>query len=223
MKSQNRYLKHIPQERAENTSMNNVNSLKEIEKSLDKDTKKRIKKMRKYICPHYEELMIALVAFPIAVMFIAEAVIEMKGLTALGIFVFLCVLYVGLIYSSIRKTRAYCSIIAEHMTLGGVNTLLSDFENGGKAFKGSMILGQQNIYGKRSGEIIPYSSVVRIYQYIEKDGIFENDRKICLELKNDKKLMMGNIPLRGKGNEELRQVFGYICSRNENVMVGYAG
>lgn len=202
--------------------MNNVNSLREITKSFDKETKKRYNKLRKYVIPHHEGYVFGTPFVFMVVVCFYLAFLEGNPSYLLASLVFVAIAALGF-YSGISGTRKYRSCIAQRMTYDGVNTLLSDFENGGKAFKGSMILGQQNIYGKRSGEIIPYSSVVRIYQYIEKDGIFENDRKLCLELKGGKKVKMGNIPLKGKGNEELKQVFGYICSKNENVMLGYAG
>ena len=63
----------------------------------------------------------------------------------------------------------------------------------------------------------------RLYQYIESDALFENKRDLRLELKNGHVTDVGKIPLRGKGNEEYKQVIEYICSVQPSVKVGYNG
>lgn len=202
--------------------MKNVSELKNIKKSLDSDTKKRLKKLEKYTCPHHESFVGGF-AFGFLVVLTLIISINSKKTDLLLPVIPIAAISGFFFYSAIKETRRYRSILTERLTSDGVNTLLDDFEKGGKAFKESIILGQQNIYGKRSGEIIPYGSISRMYQYIEKDALFENDRKLCLELKNGKTVKIGMIPLKGRGNEELRQVFDYICFKNGDIKVGYTG
>lgn len=104
---------------------------------------------------------------------------------------------------------------------GDLLTLLSDFRNGGKAFKDSLRLGGRYLIGKNTGTIISYGEVTRIYQYVHKTNLIEDSRMLRVETTNGKTYDLCKLPLRGKADDEVAQVISYIVSINGNVQVGY--
>lgn len=104
---------------------------------------------------------------------------------------------------------------------GELPLVLHDFEVAGTAFKDSLKLGQMYMFGKENGGIFAYNDVIQIYQYIHKTNGLEDSRMIKVKTSDGKIHYLCRLPLRGKGDDELRQVFAYIKSKNEKIYLGY--
>lgn len=131
-----------------------------------------------------------------------------------------------LIVAGVFLTTSIMNIMVFRKTLASIaeedwNVLINDFENGRKAFNKSLIIGSIYILGKHSGEIIRIESVKRAYQYLERDAAGERLRSMRLELPAGKKVNVGKIPLWGKANDELSEIFDYIQAINPLIVVGF--
>lgn len=104
---------------------------------------------------------------------------------------------------------------------GRGESLLNDFENAGRAFSGSLILGDEFVIGKRTGNILTYGEIDRIYQFIPEHQ--ERHRYLNVDTQSSRKLMLCSIPLGSMGDSELNSVIGYVTAKNPNIQVGFIG
>lgn len=104
---------------------------------------------------------------------------------------------------------------------GELLILLNDFEKGGKAFNDKLRLGQKYLIGKKTRTIVSYNEIARIYQYIHSTNCVEDTRSLQIVLHNNKKLDLCKLPLWGKADEEVANVFNYVKSMNPNIAIGY--
>ncbi len=189
----------------------------------EKVKRKRISKLRRYVRPHHDGYLMGGFMLALCLTVLVYTLIYDTDASVLAG----CPVFGGLgaffMYGSIKNTRKYRSKLEVIEKEGRLDALLDDFENGGRAFHGSLILGRSYIIGKRSGEIIGYGEISRIYQYIERDQLFENKRDLRIELKSGRRADVGKIPLHGKGSEEFEQAVSYICSVDPSINAGYLG
>ena len=125
----------------------------------------------------------------------------------------------GCIYSIIK----YNNKIKQFESNGEMVTILSDFRNGTRAFDDKLIAGQVWLIGKKTGTIIKYSDITRMYQTVHKTNYVEDGRSVTAVTKDGKTHELCKLKLRGKSNDELNNFFAYINSRNPEIHFGYDG
>ena len=189
--------------------------------------KKRIKSLKKYIKPSNSLTALGVwFAFLGVSLLIHEIVagiendgIEFEGFWIAVIFTLFAFLLIELGITGNKRLKKLYTDIEES---GGLPLLLDDFENGGKAFKNKLVLGQRFLIGKNTGVVIAYSDIGRIYQEIHKTNYIEDSRTLkILSVKTNRYYDLCKIPLKGKADDEVQQVIEYIVSMNPNIRVGY--
>ncbi len=188
---------------------------------------KRLKVLKKYIRPSYDGIMLggflalcggALLIYDIIECF-ENSGIEIKEF-AIAVFFTLFALFI--LELSITELKRFKKLLTDIVENGGLPFLLNDFQNGGKAFKDKLILGQNFLIGKNTGVVIAYSDIGRIYQQIRKTNGVEDSRTLkVLHLKTNRYYDLCKVPRRGKAEDEVQQVVEYIVSMNPNIRVGY--
>lgn len=144
------------------------------------------------------------------------------GLYEKCIFAFVAVLICGVvtgcgIYSQWKVTKK----IKEIEQRGELPLVLHDFEMAETAFNDALRMGQTYMLGKGTGGIFTYNDIVQIYQYIHKTNGLEDSRMIKVKTSDGKTHDLCKLPLRGKGDDELSQVFAYVKGKNEKIYLGY--
>ena len=104
-----------------------------------------------------------------------------------------------------------------------IDALLYDFENAGRAFGDSVILGDVFVIGKGTGAVIKYIDIRRVYEYIHTTNSIEDKRTFRAELSTGRTMDLFMLPRNGRGDEELNNVINYMRSRNSRIQVGYKG
>ncbi len=102
-----------------------------------------------------------------------------------------------------------------------LSVLLDDFNHGGKAFNGMLILGKVFVLGKHRGAILTYSDIKNIYQKIDYYNGIESQRTLIAVTKDNKEHTLCVLKLRGRSDDEAIQVVNYIVSMNPEITVGY--
>lgn len=178
--------------------------------------------IKKYITPSYSAVIAGTVISILAILWfvISSTIIDMDrtkeiiiGSVTLIMGIFLAAWELAFIF----QVKKSLSLVDKN---GDMQILLDDFKNGIQFFKGSLILGQRFIIGKNSGNVLYYSEIIRIYQYIHKTNFVEDMR--VLKAVNNKRNVINicALPLRGKGDSELTIAINHILSKNPNVKVG---
>ncbi|MCF0135565.1 MAG: hypothetical protein HUJ69_03990 [Lachnospiraceae bacterium] len=97
-----------------------------------------------------------------------------------------------------------------------------DFKMAQPAFGGKLLVGNEYLFGKKVGGIIPYWEISKVYQYIHRTNFVEDNRLLKAVLPDGKKAVdVCKLPRRGKGDAELAHIIEFIQSRNPAVHVGY--
>jgi hypothetical protein len=95
-----------------------------------------------------------------------------------------------------------------------------DFQKGEKLFGDAVRVGNKYIIGKGTNCIISYKDIKQIYQYIHKTNHFEDYRSLRAYT-NDGTKDICQLPSNGAGEQTVRQLIMYICTKNPNIKVGY--
>ncbi len=189
---------------------------------MDEELKKKFKKYiypRKFLTIFFGILSAGLLAYWF------YALIDVRnhpGLfdTCIYVFIALAVCSAITVYDVIRRKKV-AEKIDEFEKQGTLHVILHDFETAGTAFKDSLRLGQNYLFGKETGNIFTYNDIVQMYQYIHKTNLIEDTRILKVKTSAGKTLDLCKLPLRGKGDDELSQVFAYVKGKNENIYIGY--
>lgn len=118
------------------------------------------------------------------------------------------------------KFRKKIKLIDEQ---GMGDILLNDFNNAGRAFSGALVVGDEFLIGKRTGNVLHYSEIVRIYQFIPEQQLIAEKRYIKAETASARNLLLSDIPSDGRGAQELNGVIQYVTAKNPSIQVGFIG
>lgn len=103
---------------------------------------------------------------------------------------------------------------------GELSNVIMDFQEGEKLFGDAVRVGNKYIIGKGTNCIISYKDIKQIYQYIHKTNHFEDYRSLRAYT-NDGTKDICQLPRNGAGEQTVRQLIMYICTKNPNIKVGY--
>ena len=103
---------------------------------------------------------------------------------------------------------------------GELSNVIMDFQKGEKLFRDAVRVGNKYIIGKGTKDIVAYKDIKQIYQYIHKTNYFEDYRslRVCTD---DGTKDICQLPRNGAGEQTVRQLIMYICTKNPNIKVGY--
>lgn len=104
---------------------------------------------------------------------------------------------------------------------GRLEGVLREFAGGKQFFKDKLRLGPTYILGKKSGKILTHSQVRKVYQHVHKTNFVEDRREIRVETQDGKVIIVCQIPLKGKGDQELVQAISIMKTMNPGLQIGY--
>lgn len=97
----------------------------------------------------------------------------------------------------------------------------ADFDNARDVRGGSVKLGDKWFFMKHKHRVVAYTDVKQVYQYIQKRYFIEVERSLRYVDANGRTRTMCKLDLRGKSDEEVKQIMLAILSHNPNVKLGY--
>ena len=98
--------------------------------------------------------------------------------------------------------------------------LINDFQKAGRAFDGTLILGDKFIIAKDSGSVYSYDEITRMYQVIVTTSGVEIQRKLYIYDRNNKKIRLCAIRKNHYHSEEMQGIYSYVISKNNNIRFG---
>ena len=124
-------------------------------------------------------------------------------------------------YSCVKAQMDFKGQISRMEDDGSINRALTEFATAGILCGGNLRFGDTYIFGKKSGMVLPFGQITKIYQYIHKTNGVENYRAIKVVTADTKVHELCKIQLRGKADTEVQHIVGVILSKNPSVHVGY--
>ena len=117
------------------------------------------------------------------------------------------------------------SVLQEHQRQGTLDVLESDFAASQSAFDGALRVGDAFLFGKKTGTIVSYDQIRKIYVYIHKTNGAEDRRALRIETADGKTHDLCNLPVQNlfhKGDHpDLMKVISLVVFKNPSVKVGY--
>ena len=164
---------------------------------------------------------------------IGEFIREIGGLIILIILLVIFITNISGILDMIRSEDnmlgkiIFCVIVSAPKRIirrleeeGELSNVIMDFQEGEKLFGDAVRVGNKYIIGKGTNCIISYKDIKQIYQYIHKTNHFEDYRSLRAYT-NDGTKDICQLPRNGAGEQTVRQLIMYICTKNPNIKVGY--
>lgn len=104
---------------------------------------------------------------------------------------------------------------------GQLDGVIREFASGRPFFKNKLRVGPTYILGKKSGRVLTHSEVRKVYQHVHKTNFVEDRREIRVETADGKIVSVCQIPVKGKGDQELLQVISIMKTMNPGIYIGY--
>lgn len=140
-----------------------------------------------------------------------------------AVLVLLLELVVGalLLWVGLSPVKTLKKQLEELETQGRLPGVIREFESGKQFLKDKLRLGPTYILGKKSGVVLTYDQVKKIYQHVHRTNFVEDRREIRVETTEGKIISLCPLPLKGKGDEELVRIISVIKTMNPGVHIGY--
>ena len=104
---------------------------------------------------------------------------------------------------------------------GQMKWLLQDYAHATPCLNGNLRFGYSCLYAKGQGKLIPYTDIVRVYQYIHKTNFVEDRRELKYINREGKELSLCKLKVRGKSDADVRMIIGMLYQKNPGIQVGY--
>lgn len=143
--------------------------------------------------------------------------------SALGIVFALVLGVVGaiLIRSAALSSKKFTDYIQNAETSGEMGMILGDFSQSYSMVKDNIRIGRRYIFGKKQGRPVKYSEITKVYQSIHKTNFVEDSRQLNAVLSDGETRTLCNLMIRGKSDEDLARIMGFIQHQNPGVHLGY--
>lgn len=99
--------------------------------------------------------------------------------------------------------------------------LVADFEKSVSILNGRARLGEIAIYVKRPKNILRYTEITQVYQYVRITNGIESERALKYVNKKGKHRYLCALKRRDESRNEMYQIVGAIVDKNPDVKVGY--
>lgn len=144
--------------------------------------------------------------------------------TAEGLMMLMSLLFIGvggiLIWSIFSGNKRQKEFVAYLNTSGQKEMLVQDFHQAVTYLSGNLKLGTHCIYCKNC-QPRGYGEIKKAYQQINRTNGAETNRFLILEDGCGKQLASVSMKLKGKSDEELSVILGYLKARNPGIHLGY--
>ena len=189
----------------------------------ENEIKNKRKKLRSFAVPHHEGYIGGGAFLALGLAGAVAGIFEHDVKIILGGVAFGVLLGGWILSDAIKTSKNFDARLGRIEQGGAMGTLINDFENGSKAFNDQLIVGKTFLIGRRTGAVLSYGEIQRMYQYIEKTNGIEDKRFVRVVTANDGVLDLCRLKLRGKSNDEFEQFAEYLSRVNPNIAFGYNG
>ncbi len=97
----------------------------------------------------------------------------------------------------------------------------SDFNDAIAFRNGRLRMGKKWIYIKGKCRMVAYSDIRQVYQHITKRYFIETERELRYVDTDGRKRIMCRLELRGRSDEEVKQIVTLMLINNPTIKVGY--
>lgn len=129
--------------------------------------------------------------------------------------VMFCIFFALTLRPYFKARKFFASLAGEN-----INAIEHDFNRAYPFVKGRVRMGETYVFSKGSGQLVKYSDMVQVYQYISRTNFIESKRMLRYMDANGRHHELCQLRLRGKSDDELKDMLRVIMRKNPNVKIG---
>ena len=123
--------------------------------------------------------------------------------------------------TTIKALSRYNSQIQSLSTQGKLGEVASEFKTADQYCKSNLRMGENHIFGRKSGRIVGYQDISRVFQYVHKTNFAEDKRELRIITKDNEVISLCKLELRGASDSELNVVISRMTRNNPSIQIGY--
>lgn len=133
---------------------------------------------------------------------------------------FLAATGVMMLWFGLTSGKNQKKFVEQLQSNGELETVLNDFVSASNCLNGNLKLGAYYVYCKNSRPVC-YEQLGKAYQQVNKRNGAETNRFLILQDKQGRQIASANLQLKGKSDQELAAILGYLKQRNPGMQLGY--
>ena len=104
---------------------------------------------------------------------------------------------------------------------GELPAILADFSQSYSLVDGKVRLGQRYVFGRKTGALVRYEDIQKIYQYIQRYMFIETYRDLRYVNPKGKVKSLCQLKRGKKSQDDVLKIMGFIQKKNPSVHLGY--
>lgn len=125
------------------------------------------------------------------------------------------------LWMGISKQNKFNKTFDGYVSSGQINYILADFSSSLPLVNFNIRMGQNYVYGKGSGQIVPYHDIRKIYQHVHRTNFVEDRRELHYVNSQGKVNTLCALQLRNKSQDDLVRIVAIVQAKNPTVHIGY--
>lgn len=167
--------------------------------------------MKKYLQPSSILAVVGVIVLIFGIVTVIEGWIGLLFLAVGGLLVWL----------GISNIKDFHKILNDLTQSGQIQYVIEDFSGSVSMIKDYIRVGKRYLFGKKSGLIVAYGDIKKIYQHIHKTNGIEDRRELRYVDIHGRTHTLCSLLIRDKSKDELIQLLNIILQKNPNVQIGY--
>ncbi len=127
----------------------------------------------------------------------------------------------GIAYTTLNSGSETKNWIQMMEREGKLQTVLADFRDAREFLGGELKLGQYWCFGKGAKIPVVYGEILRAYQHVHKTNFVEDSRKLMVVTSGNRTVTLCELPVGGRGDQELNRVLTVMLAKNPHIQIGY--
>ncbi len=173
-----------------------------------------VEELKKYLKPSYLYLYSSAV-------FMLLGIVGVIGTKSVFVFLFLGGIEVLHSWSTIMLIINLKEQIQHSTENGTIGQIVEEFQNARSYTDTSVRLGPAHVFGEKSGIILEYKDIAKVYQYIHKTYFSEDRRQLRVETKDGRLIILCKLAIRGQADESVKAIVKEMLSHNPGIKIGY--
>lgn len=143
-----------------------------------------------------------------------------NNINYVGVVILFAVL-LALLFATLIPTWQHKKFLEKLKTDGIEGEVEADFAAAESALNGKLRLGAKYIYRKNRYKLVTYDEIAQVYQYIHKTNFAEDKRELRYKNTDGKTRTLCKLELRGKSDDDVKNILSAILKKNPTVKIGY--
>ena len=123
--------------------------------------------------------------------------------------------------TTISAIRGYNDLFRRYTDDGSIDRIVKEFQSAQPFAEGRLRMGPYHIFGQKSGTILEYRDIAKVYQYIRKTNFAEDRRELRVVTAGGKTVTLCRLLTGGKSDKTVTEALAVMLAQNPGIRIGY--